>query len=472
MSGHGSVYKRCGCLDPVTGRQLGGRCPRLAGRHHGSWYFCLDLPARPGGRRRIRRGDYRSRAAAAAVLAQLRGPRAGDLGGRVLTAGDWLAHWLVSRTSPASSTIRGYASHVRLYLDPYLGKVLLAELSAEHVQAMFTAITRDYQAAERPVTAATLNRVRATLRAALNAAIRRGLIEVNPASRAELPRARRPRAVVWTQERLGHWQRTGEHPAVAVWTAAQTAQFLNAVAAHRLYAAYHLIALRGLRRGEAAGLRWCDVDLDGGTAVISQQLQQYDGHLAVCPPKTPHSVRVIALDSTTVAALRAHRDRQRAEAAAFGPGYQASGYVFSNLNGDPMAPDRLSRTFKKLAAEAGLPPIRLHDLRHGAATLAQAAGVDLRTVQEQMGHSSIVLTADTYTSVLPEVAHAAAEKVAALIVRAGCLVPGTGRPRRREARRQKRRRHSRAPAARRSRANPGRQIGRPGHRSRAGPGSR
>jgi integrase len=315
--------------------------------------------------------------------------------------------------------------------------VPLAELSAAHVQAMFTAITRQHQAAGSPGTAATLSRIRATLRAALNAAIRRGLIGDNPASQAELPRARRPRAVVWTSERIEHWQRTGEHPAMAVWTAAQTAHFLHSIAGHRLYAAYHLIALRGLRRGEAAGLRWRDADLDGRAAVICQQLQQYDGHLAACPPKTPHSARVIALDRTTVAALRAHRDRQHAEQAAFGPGYRASGYVFTNLNGDPMAPDRLSRTLKKLAAEAGLPPVRLHDLRHGATTLALAAGADLRTVQEQLGHSSIVLTADTYISVLPEVARAAAEKVAALILRAGCLVPGTGR-RRREARRKKR----------------------------------
>jgi integrase len=69
-----------------------------------------------------------------------------------------------------------------------------------------------------------------------------------------------------------------------------------------------------------------------------------------------------------------------------------------------MAPDRLSHTFTKLAATARLPPIRLHDLRHGAATLALAAGADLGTVQDQLGHSSIVLTADTYISVLPEVA--------------------------------------------------------------------
>ena len=114
-----------------------------------------------------------------------------------------------------------------------------------------------------PVSAATLTRIRATLRAALNAAIRRGLLADNPASRAELPRARRPRAVMWTPGRIELWQRTGERPAVAVWTAAQTAQFLNTIEDHRLYAAYHLIALRGLRRGEAAGLRWCDVDLDG-----------------------------------------------------------------------------------------------------------------------------------------------------------------------------------------------------------------
>ncbi|WP_433335037.1 site-specific integrase [Spirillospora sp. CA-294931] len=192
----------------------------------------------------------------------------------------------------------------------------------------------------------------------------------------------------------------------------QTAEFLHAVGDHRLYAAYHLIALRGLRRGEAAGLRWCDVDLDEGVVVITQQLQQYDGHLIACPPKTARSARVIALDRTTVAALRDHKVRQRHERTQAGKRYRDSGYVFTCLNGDPMAPDRLTRTFTKLIAEHGLPPIRLHDLRHGAATLALAAGVELKVVQEMLGHSSIVLTADTYTSVLPEVAHKAAGKTA------------------------------------------------------------
>ena len=143
--------------------------------------------------------------------------------------------------------------------------------------------------------------------------------------------------------------------------------------------------------------------------------------------------------------------------------------MFTNLNGDPVAPDRLTRTFRRLPPEAGLPPVRLHDLRHGAATLALAAGVDLRVVQDMLGHSSIVLTANTYTSVLPAVAHAAAEKVATLIIRAGCLVPGTRRRRRRQATRNRRRAQAggrQARAAQRSRAHPARQLGRPRHRHR------
>ena len=134
--------------------------------------------------------------------------------------------------------------------------------------------------------------------------------------------------------------------------------------------------------------------------------------------------------------------------------------MFTGLNGDPMAPDRLTRTFRKLAALAGLPPVRLHDLRHGAASLALSARVELKVVQEMLGHSSIVLTADTYTSVLPDAAHAAAEKVAALIIKAGCLVPGTrGAPGRDPGAAARRR--GQPGQAPRSRAHPARQIGRP-----------
>jgi integrase len=385
-------------------------------------------------------------------------PAPGGPADHLMTVGQWLRHWLGSRAAPRFSTLRGYASHVRLYLEPCLGQILLADLRTAHVQAMFTAIARQRAAEGRPVTAATLARIKATL---LNAAIRAGYLTGNPACHTELPSGRRPRPVVWTSARVREWQRTGIRPPVAVWLPAQTARFLNAIRDDRLYAAYHLIALRGLRRGEAAGLRWCDVDLDGATVVICQQLQQYSGHLSVWPPKTARSERAVALDRTTVTVLRRHRAAQEAERTALGDRYHDSGYVFTGINGDPMAPDRLSRHFKQLSAEAGLPPVRLHDLRHGAASLAGlAAGAELKTIQDQLGHSSIVLTADTYISVLPEVARKAAEDTAALVIRAGYLVPGTRRARHSAFRS----RHQRARAtiiSGASRAHPARQIGHP-----------
>jgi integrase len=210
-----------------------------------------------------------------------------------------------------------------------------------------------------------------------------------------------------------------------VWTAAQTAEFLRQVRGHRLYALFHLVALRGLRRGEAAGLRWSDLDLDAGTLTVTGQLQQLGGRMIAGPPKSDAGRRVIALDKTTITALREHRLRQQAERAAAGTRWAETGYVFTTPAGGPVGPDRVTRLFRELVTGSGLPPVTLHGLRHGAATLALAAGTDLKVVQDQLGHSTVVLTADTYTSVLPETARAAAERTAAFLFPA--RRPATGR---------------------------------------------
>jgi len=136
MSARGSVYSWCGCRDLVTGGQLGSRCPQRGKPVHGSWYLSLELPAGlDGHRRRIRRGGFLTRKAAEKALVRLRMPEAAEA---VLTTGEWLDRWLEQRTGPRESTIRGYAAHVRLYLRPCLGRILLADLTAQHVQAMFT----------------------------------------------------------------------------------------------------------------------------------------------------------------------------------------------------------------------------------------------------------------------------------------------------------------------------------------------
>src|SRR5215218_374904 len=124
----------------------------------------------------------------------------------------------------------------------------------------------------RSLSAARIRRVHATLMSALNAGVRRKYMADNPARHVELPSGRRPRAVVWTEERVSHWAATGERPVVAVWTPAQTGVFLDAAVADRLYPLFHLIAYRGLRRGEAVGVRWRDIDLDSGVLRVTQQV--------------------------------------------------------------------------------------------------------------------------------------------------------------------------------------------------------
>jgi integrase len=379
----------------------------------------------------VRRGGFTTKAAAVAALEALSSPVAAPAAG--LTTGAWLDRWLASRMSLRASTSRGYAAHVRAYLVPYLGGIPLAELSPADVQAMFAAIIRGEAVLGHPVGAATLRRIHATLRAALNSAVRARLIASNPGRWPELPAAARPRPQVWTPALTERWEREGWRPVVGVWTAGQTAAFLAQVRDHRLYALFHLVALRGLRRGEAAGLRWSDLDLDAGTLTVTGQLQQLGGRLIAGPPKSEAGRRVIALDKTTIAALRAHRVRQHAERSAAGSLWADTGYVFTTAMGKPVGPDRLTRLFRRLVAGSGLPPVTLHGLRHGAATLALAAGTDLKIVQDQLGHSTITLTADTYTSVLPETARAAADNTAALLFPARPRRAAKRRPRSRRA---------------------------------------
>jgi integrase len=411
----GCVFKRCGCRDQEGGRLLGARCVLLSLEGHGTWYFGVELPAGPGGgRRRLRRGGFGSRVAAQVALARFADPvdaavREGP------TVRVWLHRWLASRLALRAETRRSYGEFIRNYLVPYLGSMLVSEVRTRDVQGMFASIIRRHEQAGRPLTPATLQRIYATVRAAFNAAVRAGLITVNPVRGVELPAARPARAVVWTVERVVAWERDGVRPVVAVWTAAQTAAFLRSIRGHRLYALFHLVALSGLRRGEVCGLRWADIDLGAGTLAVSRQVQRRGGRAVESAPKSRAGVRVVALDHTTVTALRQHRHRQAQDRLAAGSRWRESGWVFTYTDGRPIAPDRLTRLFAKLVESSALPPIRLHDLRHGAASLALSAGTDLKVVSAMLGHASIQLTADTYTSVLPDTAHQAAENTAALL---------------------------------------------------------
>ncbi|TDC77486.1 site-specific integrase [Actinomadura sp. 7K507] len=386
-----------------------------------------------------------------------------------LATGQWLRTWLAGRKGLRHGTLRSYRTHITVHLDPVLGHIRLDRLRVADVQAVFDAIdernemiTRARESGDpalraqakgcRVVSAATKHRIRATLRAALNQAIRERRIDLNVASLVELPSGRRPKALVWTPERVREWRQARERfietrsqrrPAgharaghsgrvkpmdayvstprpspVMVWTPEQTGIFLNRASRHRLYGLYHLIAFRGLRRGEACGLRWSDVDLDEGTIQVRGQITQIGGHIEQGRPKSEAGERQVTLDQHTIQHLAAHRAHQNQERLAAGDAWNDTGFVFAQENGDPLAPMFVSEQFLLLAMEAGLPPVRLHDLRHGAATILLRAGHDLKVVQETLGLSSISIASDTYTSVLPDLARQSAEDAAAVILNA------------------------------------------------------
>jgi integrase len=322
----GATFKRCGCKDPTTGRPLDRQCPKLKSSKHGSWFYVIELPPGPDGKRRQqRRGGFDSERAASQGLADVVTKL--DAGtwasaGR-MTVGDYLEEWLAGKGKLRPSTRTSYRQHIDSYLKPALGALRLSDLRSGHIEAMLRA------AREQPdgVGVATSRRIFSTLRGALNKAQRQGLIAVNPCSFVEL------------ESEEEHRRPT------TVWTADQVGAFLDAISEDRLAALYELTVKAGLRRGEVIGLRWTDVDLDDATMEVAQSAVQVGGKIYLGTPKTKKSVRRVPLDADMVVALQAHRRRQLAERMIAGPDWVDSGRVFTRPNGSALIPNTSAAHF-------------------------------------------------------------------------------------------------------------------------------
>ncbi|GAA5611579.1 site-specific integrase [Streptomyces platensis] len=287
---------------------------------------------------------------------------------------EWLPYWLEQYVEPRRklSTFDKYESHVRLYLVPLLGTKRLESLSVADVRRFITRV-------QNAQTAATAKEAHRVLRTALTAAVREELITRNVASLVEPPRVK--------QREI--------HP----WTLDETLAFLEAARRDPLYAAFVLAVAMGLRRGELVGLRWSDVDLDNRVLHVRQQTQRRRGTLYDDDPKSRRS-RVVPMPALCIAPLRWHRLRQREAFAQSGFAWSETGYVFATRNGRPVEPRNVYRSFTRVAAGADLRVVRLHDARHGCATLLTAAGVAPRVIMEILGHSQISITMDVYTHVV------------------------------------------------------------------------
>lgn len=348
-----------------------------------NWYAVVDLPRMADGKRRQRTTTHRTRREAQAWIAQQ--DRGREPGHEDLTVGEYLEGWLEGKNALRASTRLSYRGHLHIHLIPQLGYLPLARLRHEDVQRVYAMLT--HPSGGGGLAPATLHRVHATLMSALNAAVRRGLLARNPAATVELPQV--PRRTV---------QR---------WTAHEAGRFLESIRSDRWRVLYLLMLATGLRRGEAIALRWGDVDLEEGLVAITRQLVLVGPQVVEGPPKSQAGGRTVVLDDATLNELRLH-------ALATGGKLDPEGHVFTRA-GEPLPPAFVSRHFDRLVAAAGVPRIRLHDLRHTSASLGLAAGETLVEVSRRLGHSSIGVTADVYTHVDIELARESAERRSDLI---------------------------------------------------------
>lgn len=237
----------------------------------------------------------------------------------------------------------------------------------------------------------TIKTVHAALHAAFADAIREGMMTDNPADAVRLDGKYRPKFIPWTSK--------------------EARQFLAAAQADRLYAVYAVALSLGLRRGEALGLRWVDVDLDEGVIHVRQSLQRVNGSLRFGPVKSDDSDRTVALPPACVSALERHREQQEQERTDAGHRWQDHGLVFTTTLGTPIEPRNIYRHFVRLCERAGVRRIRFHDLRHSCATLLYEQGVKLENIQDVLGHSSPTITKLIYVEVTKKVQRDAVDRL-------------------------------------------------------------
>lgn len=368
------------------------------GRTTGTWYVRVELGRDADGKRRQRLVTVRgTKAEAQRKLRELLTEvERGGLADGKITVRDLLERWLSAcERRVGARTLHRYRQLVKQYIAPHLGALRAEQLRPAHIERALTAWARtrtDRQAGV--LSARSVRHTFDTLKAACRWGVRMGILARNPAESVDPPR--------WEQREM----RTLDAAGVAA---------LLKAAGPELRVPIAVLVGTGLRRGELFGLRWTDVDLEEGRLMVRRSIEVINGKRREKPPKTARSLRTIALAPFVVAALRQQKREQLERRFVLGAGRDDAAYIFDRADGSPWHPDTFSWAFAELVRRSGLPRVRLHDLRHSHATIALAAGTDLKTISAALGHSTISVTANTYLHAVESLQRSHADRIGAAL---------------------------------------------------------
>ena len=366
-------------------------------RSKGSWTIWVDLGRDPEtGKRKqqtltVRGGKKDAEKELRAMLTRIEG------GARVkptkMTVGEYLKSWLRDyvATNTAPSTADGYSDIVRAHIIPALGSLPLTALQPSHIQAYYGHMLElGRRDGKGGLSAQTVKHHHRVLYEALKHAVKHGVLIRNVAEAVDPPRP--------DGKEMATLEPDDVHP------------LLNAARETPYYTLFYTAIYTGLRRSELLGLRWRDVDLDLATLSVVQTLHHVPkkGYI-FREPKTKHGRRLVDLSPSLAILLREHRTNQELERTLLGRLLMLVDLVFCYPDGTPLPPNSVTKAFHRLAKSVGISGIRLHDLRHTHATLMLRQGVHPKVVSERLGHSSVAITLDTYSHVLPGIQAAAAQ---------------------------------------------------------------
>ncbi|AKX94603.1 putative prophage phiRv2 integrase [Moorella thermoacetica] len=308
-----------------------------------------------------------------------------------ITVEQWLNRWLTDYAKPhlRQSTWESYETVLRLHVIPTLGSIPLKKLQPADIQRLYASKL------ESGLSPTRVRYIHVVLHEAMSQARESGLLLQNPTEAAKPPRHPKKKVQPLNPE--------------------QVKRFLETAKQDPLYPAFLLALGTGLRRGEILGLRWQDLDLQKGILQVRQSLIRTREGLKFEEPKTEKSRRQIPLPPSVVAALKRHKAWVNQNKLILGPDYEDHDLVFPVENGRPRDPKGFAEYFNRLLDKAGLPHIRLHDLRHTHATLLLLEGVHPKVVQERLGHSTVSITLDIYSHILPGLQEKAAERIDGLL---------------------------------------------------------